>query len=164
MNHEGQISAEFIMIASLMLLVSCAVAMFIINESELTHIMAAARSGASEGLIADSLAIYSDDAYSDYTNAHTRLISPSGIKVVNISYENQGFNSLYNRTKIQLKIYASGPRMNSSDLNCLGDRINYNARKSICKVFNTQDLTNSFYNPAFTNKYVITTADVKWVK
>lgn len=110
MNHEGQISAEFIMIASLMLLVSCAVAMFIINESELTHIMAAARSGASEGLIADSLAIYSDDAYSDYTNAHTRLISPSGIKVVNISYENQGFNSLYNRTKIQLKIYASGPR------------------------------------------------------
>ena len=163
MDVEGQISAEYIMIAGFMLVVSCAVAMFIIDESELTHAMGAARSGASEGLITDSLAIYSDEAYKDYVNDHQRLISPSGIKIVNISYKDMGYDVLYNRTKIQLRIYASGSMMNYSNRNCLGDRINYNARKSICEVFKTQDLTNSFYNPAFTNKYVITTADVKWI-
>jgi len=163
MDQSGQISVEYIMIAGLMLIVSCAVAIFIVNESELTHAMGAARSGASEGLLTDSLAIYSDEAYKDYINEHPRLISPSGVKIVNISYENQGFNKLYNRTKIQLRIYATGPEMKGSDLNCIGDRINFNARKSICNVFNTQNLTNSFYNPAFSNKYIFTTADVKWV-
>lgn len=163
MDDNGQISAEYIMIAGFMLLVSCVVAVFIINESELTHAMGAARSGASEGLMVDSLAIYSDEAFKDYENEHPRLISPSGVKIINISYENMGFNTAYNRTKIQLRIYASSSNMNGSELNCLGDRINYNARKSICDVFSTQNITNSFYNPAFTNKYVITTADVKWV-
>lgn len=163
MDFRGQMSAEFIMIAGFMLLVSCSVAIFIGAESELTHAMAAARTGASEGLIADSLSIYPDETFSSYTQEHTRLLSTSHVKIVNISYEKKEFNSLYNRTHIQLHIYATGSSMNSSDLNCLGDRINYYARRSICHVFNTENLTNSVYNPAFTDKYVVTTADVKWV-
>lgn len=163
MDFNGQISAEFIMITGFMLLVSCSVALFILDDSELTHAMAAARTGASEGMIADSLAIYSDQAFSDYINDHNRLINPSGVKIVKIDYENEGFYSLYNRTKIQLRIYATGSKINTSDRNCLGDRINYHARKSICQIFYTEGMTNSFFNPAFSNKYVFTTADVKWV-
>ncbi len=110
MDQNGQISAEYIMIAGLMLIVFCSMAIFIVDESELTHAMGAARSGSSEGLITDSLAIYSDEAYKDYVNEHPRLISPSDVKIVNISYENQGFNTAYNRTKIQLRIYATGSK------------------------------------------------------
>lgn len=163
MDLEGQISAEFIMLAGFMLVVSCSVALSIGNESELTHAMAAARSGAAVGVIADSVAVYPDEAYADYTKEHKRLISPSGVKIVKIDHINQGFNPLYNRTKIQLRIYATGSNMNKSDLNCLGDRINFHARRSICEVFNTQNLTNSFFNPAFSDKYVFTTGDVQWV-
>ncbi len=164
MDFKGQISAEFIMLAGFMLVVSCSVGLYIFGESELTHAMAAARSGASEGLIADSLAIYPDQAFADYTIEHTRLISPSGVKIIKIDYIDQGFNTLYNRTKIQLRIYATcSERMNSTDLNCLGERVNFHARRSICEVFHTEDLTNSFFNPAFSDKYFFTTADVKWV-
>jgi uncharacterized protein (UPF0333 family) len=162
-EEKGQISAEFIMIAGFMLAVSCAVALYIGDESELTHAMAAARSGASEGVIADSLAIYPDEAFSDYNWEHIRLISPSSVKIVKIDYKNQGFNTLYNRTKIQLRIYATGSSLNKTDQNCLGERLNYHARKSISEVFNTQNLTNSFFNPAFSHRYVFTTGDVQWV-
>lgn len=163
MDINGQISAEYLMIAGFMILVSCSVAIFTLDESELNHAMAAARSGATEGVLADSLAVYPDEAYKDYTNEHQRLISPSGVKIIRIEYKNEGFQPLYNRTKIQLRIYASASNMNLTDLNPLGDRINYHARRSICKAFQTVDLTNAFFNPAFTNKYVITTADVKWI-
>lgn len=163
MDLNAQISAEFIMIAGFILIITCAVVYFIGEESELIHAMAAARSGATEGAIADSQAVYSDEAFSDYNKEHPRLLIPTNVKIVKIDYINQGFNPLYNRTKIQLRIYASGPSMSNSDKNCLGDRINFQARKSICETFNTQDLTNSFFNPAFSAKYVFTTGDVQWV-
>lgn len=162
-DNNGQISAEYIMIAGFMLIVSCSVAIFISSDSELTHAMAAARTGSTQGIITDSLAIYPDEAFKNYEKDHQRLISPSGVKIVQIKYKNEGYQPLYNRTKIQLHIYAKAISMSSKDLNCLGDRINYNARRSICITFNTQDLTNSFFNPAFSNKYVFTTADVEWI-
>ncbi|MDD1775513.1 MAG: hypothetical protein LUQ24_08275 [Methanobacterium sp.] len=162
-DNCGQISAEYIMIAGFMIIVSCSVAIFISSDSELTHAMASARTGATQGIITDSLAIYPDESFKNYEKDHLRLISPSGVKIVQIKYKNEGYQPLYNRTKIQLQIYAKAIGMSSSDLNCLGDRINYHARRSICITFNTQDLTNSFFNPAFSNRYFFTTADVKWV-
>jgi hypothetical protein len=163
MDIDGQISAEFIMLTGFMLLATFAVALFIVHENELTLAMGAARSGASEGVIVDSQAIYSDIAYSNYSLERPNLISPSDVKIIKIDYMDQGYNPLYNRTKIQLRIYASGPPLNKTDLNCLGDRINYHVRRSICEVFNTQNLTNSLFNPAFSDKYVFTTGDVQWI-
>ncbi len=160
---KGQISAEFIMMVGFMLVVTCAVALFIGEANELTQAMAAARTGAGEGAVADSLAVYSDEAFLNYTVDHTGLLSPSSVKIVKIEYKDQGLNPLYNRTKIQLKIYASAPSVKSADKDCIGERINFNARKSICETFNTQNLTNSFFNPAFSSKYVFTTSDVQWV-
>ena len=151
------------MIAGFMLIVSCSVVIFIISDSEFTHAMAAARSGATQGIIADSLAIYPDESFKNYEKEHIRLINPSGVKIVQIKYVNEGYETKYNRTKIQLHIYATATHMNETDLNCLGERINYNARRSICEVFNTQNLTNSLYNPAFSYKYIFTTAQVDWL-
>lgn len=163
MDTEGQMSVEFVIIAGFMLILTCAVAAFIFDDSELTHAMAAARSGAVEGVLADSLAIYPEEAFESYTQEYPRLVSPSGVKIVKIAYENEGFNSLYNRTKIQLKIYATGSKLDSAEQYRLGSRINYHARKSICEVFKTQNLTNAAFNPAFSDKYVFTTAGVEWV-
>jgi hypothetical protein len=113
--------------------------------------------------LADSLAVYPEETFKDYIQEHPRLISPSGVKIVKIAYENKGVNPLYNRTWIQLKIYATGSEMDSAEQYRLGSRINYYARKSICEVFKTQNLTNVAFNPAFTDKYVFTTAGVEWV-
>ncbi len=163
MDVDGQISAEFIMLTGFLLLATFSVALFIAHESELTQAMSAARSGASEGVIADTQAIYPDITFSNYSIERPNLINPSDIKIIKIDYLDQGYNPLYNRTKIQLRIYASGPPLNKNDLNCLGDRINYHVRRSICEVFNTQNLTNSLYNPAFSDNYVFTTGDVQWI-
>jgi len=85
---KGQMSVEFVLIAGFMLILTCAVAAYIFDDSELTHAMAAARSGAVQGVLADSLAVYPEETFKDYIQEHPRLISPSGVKIVKIAYEN----------------------------------------------------------------------------
>ena len=48
-------------------------------------------------------------------------------------------------------------------LDLIGDRINYNLRKSIALSFNSTKSTNKLYNPVFSPHYVFTTANVGWV-
>lgn len=163
MEIKGQISVEFILLMGFMLIVTCAVAAYIFEDSELTYAMGAARSGAVEGVIADSMAVYPEESFKSYQQEYPRLISPSGVKIVKIDYAEPEFNSTYNRTKIQLKIYATGTNLDNEEQYRLGSRINYYARKSICEVFNTQNLTNSAFNPAFSDNYYFTTAGVEWV-
>lgn len=163
MDNYGQISAEFLMVVGLMVVVSCSVISAMGPDIELNHAMAAARSGASEGALADSLGVYSDDAFNDYFVEDSRLLSPSSVKIIKIDYINLGFNPTYNRIHIQLQIYATGSHMSSSDQYDLGERINYDARKSICDVFGTDNITSYYYNPAFTDRYAFTTLAVNWV-
>ena len=61
-----------------------------------------------------------------------------------------------------LKIDIS-KEFNSDELVSIGDRINYNLRKSVAISFNSTDATNKLYNPVFSQHYVFTTANVKWV-
>jgi hypothetical protein len=161
---KGQFTVEYILVMGFFFIIIGCLAYFTGEANELNQIMAAARSGAAEGSVVDSMAIYPQNAFSDYMQNHPRLLSPSSVRIVKIEYKNQGFNSTYNRTKIQLKIYASAPSVTTNeDRNCLGDRLNYYARKSISETFKTQNLTNSIFNPAFSNRYLVTTGDVCWV-
>lgn len=162
MDIKGQISVEFILLMGFMLIVTCAVAAYIFEGSELTHVMAAVRSGASEGAIANSQAIYPDETFDEYRNEGIRLLSPSSVKIVKVTCVNKEFSDEYNRTKIQLRIYATGSHMSGAERYRSGSRISYYARKSICEVFQTENLTNSAFNPAFSDKYVITTG-VQWI-
>lgn len=130
--------------------------------NEMDQAMAAARNGALEGALTGSLAIYPDESFSNYERQHPQLLNPSSVKIVKIDHKDQGFNPTYNRTKIQLKIHAVAPSIKLEDRGYMGDRINFYTRKSICEAFKTQDLTNSLYNPAFSDRYVFTTGDVEW--
>lgn len=164
MDVKGQISIELVFLIGLILLLVLIIASFFGEDVELNQAMAVARSGAVKGSSMDSFSIYPEDAFKDYTSEHPRLLSQSSVRIIKINYINQGFNDKYNKTKIQLRISASAPSVTStSDKNALGDRVNFYVRKSICESFGTDDQTNGVFNPAFSNRYVFTTADVNWV-
>ena len=163
-DNNGQLSIEYIMVVGFIFLISVSIIFSAGDAQELNTAMAAARSGAIEGANMDSFAVYPQETFEKYTIEHPRLTSQSNVKIVRIDYTNKGYNSTYKKTKIQLKIWASSPSVqNPSDKNCLGDRINYHIRKSICEAFGTQNLTSAVFNPAFSDRYVFTTNDVKWV-
>ena len=75
-----------------------------------------------------------------------------------------GVDSGYNKEKIQFKVTVSSNEIIDKDLqDSFGDRINYNLRKALAYTFNSENLTNELYNPVFSNHYVFTTANVKWI-
>lgn len=160
---RGQITIEFLVIVGLSIIILFPLASGITDSAEFNQAMSSVRVGALEGAISNGLAIYPDEAFKDYKLEHQRLLNPSDVKIIKIEYMNQGYNPNYKKTKIQIRIHASVPSViEKTDRNCLGDRINFYARKKICDTFMTQNLTNSVFNPAFSTKYVFTTADVCW--
>ncbi len=163
MDRRGQISIEFMMIVAVIPLVVLLLGSLTTESSELTLAMAAARNGATQGANLNSMAFYPDQAFSNYTNKNQRLLLPSKVRIIKVEYKNQGYNSVYQRTKIQIRVYASDPTLkNHDDQNCMGERINYYVRKSISGSFQTDYLTNNAYNPVFSHRYYYTTADVRW--
>ena len=163
-NEKGQLSIEYILVMGFIFVISVTIVVSAADADELDTAMAAARSGAIEGANMDCFAVYPEETFENNTYKHPRLTSPSNVKIVKVDYIDQGYNSTYKKTRIQLRIWASSPSVeDKGDRNCLGDRINYHARKSICEAFETQNLTSAAYNPVFTRKYVFTTGDVKWV-
>lgn len=161
---HGQLTIEFLMILGFSLIITIPLIISIAGSNELNQAMAASRAGALDGSLSDSLAVYPEDTFKDYEVEHLRLVNPSCVKIIKIDYINQGLSQAYNKTKIQLRIHASAPQVkDKTDRNCLGDRINFYARKKICESFHTENLTNSLFNPAFSNNYVFTTADVRWM-
>ncbi len=160
----GQISIEFILIIGFSLILMISLATILNPENELNIAMAAARNGASEGVAIDELAIYPKNSFEDYILNNQILTYPKSIKIIKIEKTNNGYHEVYNRTRIQLKIYASSSTLKTTaDKNSAGDRINFYVRKSIATSFNTTSLTNNLYNPSFSNNYVFTTANVQWV-
>lgn len=160
----GQLTLELLVVLGFSLIITIPLLMCVADSNELNQAMAASRAGALDGSMSDAFAIYPEDAFRDYKKDHFRLVNPSCIKIIKIDYINQGLSPSYNKTKIQLRIYASSPQVkDKTDRNCLGDRINFYARKKICESFHTENLTNSLFNPAFSNNYLFTTADVRWM-
>lgn len=164
MDQRGIYALEYILLIGMGILISTIFFYGVYDIKELNTCMAAARNGATEGALMDSYAIYPTEQYQYYTKRYPRLKSGSKVVILVIRYENQGFNAAYNKTKIQFEIVASAPSIKHADeRNCLGDRINYYARKAICEAYNTQNLTNVYCNPAFSDRYFFTNLDVKWV-
>ncbi len=164
MDTEGQTSIELILLIGFVLVLVLGIASFFGDNIELNQAMAAARSGAIEGANTDSFAIYPEDTFKNYTTEHQRLLSQSSVKIIRIDYTNHGFNDKYNKTKVQLQITASAINVpDPNDRNVLGDRVNFYTRKSICESFDTAYQTNDVFNPAFSNRYVFTTVNVRWI-
>jgi hypothetical protein len=164
MDFHGQYVLEYILILGFSILVSLSSLTLVYDINELNTIMASARSGVLLGSAMDGLAIYPHEKFDNYIKKHPRLITGSKIYFIRVIYEKDGYDPIYKRKKIKLKIYASIKSVyNVADRECIGDRINYYVRRSICKSFNTENLTNTYYNPAFSDNYFITTYDVVWV-
>lgn len=162
-DARGQLPIEFLLLVGLSIVILFPLAISITDSAELNQAMSSARSGALEGAISNGFAVYPDESFKNYESGHQRLLNPSGVKIIKIDYIKEDFNPVYQKTHIQLKIHASAPSVkDKTDRNCLGDRINFYARKKISETFQTENLTNSLFNPAFSNKYEFTTADVCW--
>ena len=163
-DSRAQISAELLFLFFLLVLVFMVSVIFIANQNELNTAMAAARSGAIEGIALTSSGIYPIDTYREYSNSDMNILNPYCVELVNVSYLEMGMDNNYNKKRIQFKVYAkSSKEFNSDELVSIGDRINYNLRKSVAISFNSTDATNKLYNPVFSQHYVFTTANVKWV-
>jgi uncharacterized protein (UPF0333 family) len=163
MDIQGQIAIEFILLIGFILVLVMGIASYLGEDIELDQAMAAARSGAIEGANIDSFGIYPEESFNNNIDKHPRLLNPSNVKIINVNYKNFGYNATYNKTRIQLRITASCTTVKDPDKNPLGDRINYYARKRISESFVTSSQTNMAFNPAYSNSYVFTTADVTWI-
>lgn len=163
-EDDGQISLEFIFIVSFTIILTIITLNFIAEESELNIAISSGKSGIIEGSLIDSSGIYPKSAYDDYIIDKKNLLKPNHIEINTIAIKSSEFDSKYNKTKIQLQVYASCENIkDKKEQDSLGDRINYNLRKSIANTFNTTNLTNSLYNPVFSKNYIFTTANVVWV-
>lgn len=161
---RAQMSAEMLFLFGILVIIVILGVVYIAEEQELNLAMAAARSGAIEGASLSSSAIYSDDAYRDYSAGKTGLLNPYSVKIINVSYTQLGYDTGYDRQKIQFRVYATSSRdFDRAELVSVGDRINFNLRKSLAMSFNSTEATNGLYNPVFSPHYVFTTANVKWV-
>lgn len=162
-DEKGQLSGEYLLLIGSLIAVLMISAFIIANENELNIAMAAAKSGVSEGVASSSSAIYPKETFKEYGDREG-LKHPYSVSIINISYSSSGIDENYGKQKIQFKVYAKASQdYNKKELDSIGDRINYNLRKSIAMSFNTTNTTNKLYNPAFSNNYIFTTANVVWV-
>ena len=164
-DNKGQITVELLLLISFALISAILLANAIIDANELNVAMASARDGAFEGISSNGLAIYPKESYDNYSKDPKKesLLREKCIRIIKINQTIKGQDN-FNRTRIQLKIYASSPDVKTKEeKEAVGDRINYNVRKSITQSFKSENITNKLFNPAFSNKYSFTTANVVWV-
>lgn len=163
-DNKGQTSAELLLLFGVLVLVLLISVSFIAYENELTMAMAAARNGVNEGSLSSAGAIYPADTYRDYSTSDYLMLVPSSVEIINISYTDMGYDSRFEKTRIQFKVYAHASKdFDKKELDSIGDRINYNLRKSIAMTFESSKSTNKLYNPVYSPHYIFTTANVKWI-
>ena len=164
LDNKGQISAEFLLLVGVLILIAMISVIFIAEQNELTLAMSAAKNGVEEGSLSSSSGIYPYESYSDYSKSDYSLLLPYSVEIVNISYNKLGHDVNYDKEKIQFMVYAhSSKDFDKKELDSIGDRINYNLRKSIALTFESEKSTNRLYNPVFSQHYIFTTANVKWI-
>lgn len=164
MDNKGQTSAELLFLTGVLILIIMLSAIFISQQQELNLAMTSAKNGVIEGIGTSSTGIYPEQTYNDYSISKTNLLMPYSIKIINITYNDLGYDVNYDKNKIQFRVYAqTSDKFNNEELVSIGDRINYNLRKSIAISFNSTSATNKLYNPVFSPHYVYTTANVKWI-
>jgi hypothetical protein len=164
-DKKGQMTVELILLVSFAIITAIILANAVMDSNELNMAMASARNGAYEGISSNGLAIYPKESFDNYSTDPKKqsMMRQKCIKIVKITETDKGKDN-FNRTRIQLKIYASCPNLKTKEeKESAGDRINYNVRKSITNSFKTENITNKLFNPAFSNKYSFTTANVVWV-
>ena len=83
-DNNGQISAEFLFLFGVLIVIIMISIVFISGENELNTAMEAAKNGVVEGLATSSSAIYPDDTYREYSNRKEDLLMPYSVDIINI--------------------------------------------------------------------------------
>ena len=164
-DNKGQITVELILILSFIIIIIISITNIAGSANELNIAMIAAKEGASEGVSSNGLAIFPQDTYKNYSSNIEKqgILNAKDIRIINIKRTVKGKDA-FNKTRIQLKVYASCPNIQTrEEKESIGDRINYNMRKSIVKSFKSENISNNLYNPAYSDNYSFTTANVEWV-
>ena len=106
-DKKGQITVELLLLISFALITTIILANVILDSNELNIAMASARNGAFEGISSNGLAIYPKESYDNYSKDPKKqsLMREKNIKIVKITQSDKGKDK-FNRTRIQLKIYA----------------------------------------------------------
>lgn len=103
MNDEkGQLSGEYMLLVGSLIVVLMISIFMIANENELNIAMAAAKSGADEGVASSSSAIYPKETFNEYDDMEG-LKHPYSVSIVNVSYNSSGIDENYGKQKYSLK-------------------------------------------------------------
>ena len=165
LDNNGQITVELILMISFIIIMIISITNIAGSTNELNRAMLAAKHGAIEGASSNGLAVFPQESYKNYSGNVNKqgILNVKDIRIINIKQTVKGKDA-FNKTRIQLKAYASCPNMGTKEeKESMGDRINYNMRKSIVKSFKSENISNKLYNPAFSDSYSFTTANVEWV-
>ena len=165
LDDKGQITVELILILSFIIIIIISITSIAGSANEMNMAMLAAEQGAFNGASGNGMAIFPQESYKNYSGNIEKqgMLNPKYIHIINIKKTEKGKDSL-NKTRIQLKVYASSPNIQTKEeKESLGERINYNMRKSIVDSFKSENISNKLYNPAFSDSYSFTTANVEWV-
>ena len=99
MNDEkGQLSGEYMLLVGSLIVVLMISIFMIANENELNIAMAAAKSGADEGVASSSSAIYPKETFNEYDDMEG-LKHPYSVSIVNVSYNSSGIDENYGKQK-----------------------------------------------------------------
>ena len=156
MKNKGQITAEYILIVGVIIVILTLTSQVLIIESEKNLILEYAQTGAQIGIDKNAYAMYYNDTFNNYMTNYPKLLYPTEIKVINISI-------IENNSSISLQVFLhSNNYLSNNQKEIVGSRVNYYIRKTISETFN-QDSTDLYYENCQSNNYKIETKKVKWI-
>lgn len=156
MNNKGQISVEYMLLLSIIIVILVITANTILEENSKNTILTSAQIGAQIGVDKNAYAMYYNDTFNNYQSNYPKLINPTEIKVIMIN-----MSETNNELELQVVLH-SNTYLNSNEKNAVGSRVNYYVRKSISETFGIQN-HDLYYENIKINKYEINTKTVKWV-
>ncbi|MBQ6444678.1 MAG: hypothetical protein IJJ11_08405 [Methanosphaera sp.] len=157
MNNKGQISLEYILFSTIIIVMLIFIAGTLLDENEKNIIIDSARMGAQEGADKNAYATYYNDTFNYYQSDYPRLLHPTDIDIINITLRENG------KKRLILEIYAhSNTKLTYNEKYIISSRINYYTRRSITNTFK-QKQNGIYYTPALSDNYEIECEDIKWV-
>ena len=155
MNNKGQLTIEYIILCSILLITLVLTINTITNEVEKNTILSAAQIGAQNGINKNGYATYYNDTFNNYNQHHPQLLTPTTIKIINRTLDEKN-KTIFIQTTVTTKT-----TLDTQEKNIMGSRINYYIRKSITDTFG-KNPTNIYYDPAKSENYIIKTQPVIW--
>lgn len=156
MNNKGQITLEYILMISIIIIIMISAIQAINTESEKNTILTAAQIGAQTGIDKNAYAMYYNDTFANYATNYPKLTYPTEIKVINMNMT-QEEDTIYLQTKLYSNNYLTN---NQKEI--IAHRVNYYIRKTVSETFNQKN-ADLYYENCKSNNYKIETKKVKWV-